>query len=173
MSSSLLPYSWSHKNEDSSRHPGHAGIASNSSFPLEIWGKFWLWSLSIISIINQFQTYGCDFELRDCEKSRPPLLEGRGAFGAFGLRRFPEKARERGVFGKNKQKTKQNKQKQSNKQWMVTNYQDREFMGKEQRSPWFYQSGGGGGGGEEGSDRNWDNSDSFDKHVSSLIAFSH
>ena len=51
--------------------------------------------------------------------------------------------------------------------------QDRgvQVMRDEQRSPIF--CGGGGGGGVRGDINLDNNSDSFDKHVSPLIAFSH
>ena len=96
-----------------------------------------------------------------------------GTFAAFVSRRFSEKAREMHVFF-------------VIFLTMVTNYRDLE-------GEYFHKIGEGGGGGGSGdeerekvplvllkwgggggrSDRFLDNSDSFDKHISPLIAFSH
>ena len=76
-------------------------LASNSSFPLQIWGKCWLWDY-----LNRIHVYILkgEFDLRDCEMSAPPsnalrgrmrvpsfFGKGRYFWGRLSWEGFPEK----------------------------------------------------------------------------------
>ena len=98
------------------------------------------------------------------------LLGKGGILGAFFLEKFPENARERVFF------VVVNKH-------IVTNYRDRGYIfqrniggsgdGGTSTGPLILREWWGEGRGRGESDTNWYNSDSFDMHVSSLIALSH